>query len=82
MTCAGSTKRCTRCGWELRLSMFAKDASKKSGYKSWCRACDNERCRRYYEANREKKLAYMRARNERPREERGWRGRSERWRSA
>jgi hypothetical protein len=82
MTSAGTTKRCSRCGWELLLSMFARDASKKSGFKSWCRACDNDRSRRYYAENREKKLAYMRARNERLREERGWRGRRERWRSA
>ena len=43
-----------------------------------CKVCDREKARRYYEANRERKLAYMAERNEALREAReatGWRGR-------
>ena len=60
------------------MSRFARDASKASGFKSHCKACDNEKSKRYYAANREKKLAYMRKRNEALRQAReagGWRGR-------
>jgi len=76
------TKRCTGCGWELRLSQFARDASKASGFKSSCKACDREKSRRYYEQNREKKLAYMNTRNAALREARGLRGRRSQRRAA
>ena len=68
-------RRCSRCGWELALDMFAIDRSKASGLKSHCKACDNEKSRAYYAANRERKLAYMRERNAALREARGLRGR-------
>jgi hypothetical protein len=32
--------------------MFARDRSKPSGHKSICKACDREKSRRYYEADR------------------------------
>ena len=76
-------KRCTGCGWELAIDMFARDASKASGHTSICKACDRDKSRRYYSANREKKLAYMNARNAASREARGLRGRrSQRRRAA
>lgn len=68
-------KVCPRCGADTPLEGFARDASKASGFKSHCKACDNLRCRRYYQQNREKKLAYMNARNARLREAKGIRGR-------
>jgi hypothetical protein len=71
-------KKCTKCGDELRVEEFARDKTKASGRKSICKACDREKSRRYYEANRERKLAYMAERNEALREAReatGWRGR-------
>jgi len=57
-------KVCPRCGAERELEEFARDASKASGFKSFCKACDNEKSRRYYEANRERKLAKMAERRE------------------
>jgi hypothetical protein len=36
---------------------FYPDSSKAAGRMSWCRACDLEKCRRYYAANRERVLA-------------------------
>ena len=59
----GRVKPCTRSGWELPVEKLATDASKASGHKSICKACDRDKSKRYYDQNREKKLAYMNARN-------------------
>jgi hypothetical protein len=67
--------RCYVCGETKPIGDFYRDASKAAGRMSRCRACDLEKCRRYYEQNRERKLAYMRARNAALREARGGRGR-------
>jgi len=75
-------KTCSKCGEGLRIDEFARDRSKASGRKSICRACDRAKARRYYAANRERKLAYTAERNEALREAReatGWRGRRHRW---
>jgi hypothetical protein len=72
-------KTCPRCGDQVPLEEFARDRSKASGYASRCKACDREKARRYYEANRERKLAYMAERTEALREARGWQGRRQRW---
>ena len=67
----------------MAIDMFARDASRSSGFKSICKPCDREKSRRYYAANRERKLAYMNARNAALREARGLRGRrSQRRRAA
>jgi hypothetical protein len=66
----------------LRLEEFSRDRTKASGYKGFCKACDNAKSRRYYEANRERKLAAMAKRSAALREARestGWRGRRTRW---
>jgi len=42
---------------------FARDASKRDGLKSWCKTCDAERARAYYEANREQVLQRAAARH-------------------
>jgi hypothetical protein len=55
---------------------------KATGRKSVCKACDREKARRYYEANRERKLAYMAERNEALQQARGWQGRRQRWSAA
>lgn len=52
-------KTCRKCGTEHPIEEFARDASKASGYKRLCKPCDNEKSRRYYERNRERKLASM-----------------------
>jgi hypothetical protein len=45
----------------LTLDRFSVDRSKRTGRKSSCRDCDNERCRDYYAANREDVLARVNA---------------------
>jgi hypothetical protein len=57
------TTTCYACHEELPIEEFAPDGSKSSGRKSICRGCDRAKSRRYYDANRERKLAYMAKRN-------------------
>ena len=79
---ASPPKSCTKCGEDLRIEEFARDKTKANGRKSICKACDREKSRRYYEANRERKLASMAKRRAALREAReatGWRGRRQRW---
>lgn len=54
--------RCKICGETKPLERFATDPGRKSGFKTWCKACDRERSRRYYAKNKEKRRAYDRAR--------------------
>jgi hypothetical protein len=78
-------RTCSKCGEELPVEEFARDRTKTSGYKGFCKACDNAKSRRYYEANRERRLASMATRRAALREARGatgWRGRRNRWRAA
>jgi hypothetical protein len=49
--------RCYACGEEKPVHEFYPDSSKAAGRMSRCRACDLEKCRRYYAANRERVLA-------------------------
>ena len=51
----------------MNSAAFAPDGSKASGFKSICRDCDCEKLRRYYAANRERKLAAANERNARKR---------------
>jgi hypothetical protein len=53
---------CSKCGGEKPLGEFAVDASKSSGVKSWCKACDAARSLAYYEANRERVIRRVLAR--------------------
>jgi len=50
-----TAKRCSRCGVDKPLEQFAVDRSKRSGRKTWCRACDAERSIRYYQAHVEER---------------------------
>lgn len=54
-------KVCTRCDKTLPVDAFAKDASKSSGLKSQCKACDAARSAEYYTENQDKKREYYRA---------------------
>ena len=58
--------RCYACERALNSAAFAPDGSKASGFKSICRDCDCEKLRRYYAANRERKLAAANERNASP----------------
>lgn len=54
-------KRCSKCGIWGTLDDYSKDATKKGGLRSRCKACVRE----YYERNREQIRAYRRERYER-----------------
>jgi len=56
-------KRCGECGEVRDVEEFSRDRSRRDGRMVRCRDCDNARARRYYEANRERKLAAANARN-------------------
>ena len=71
--------RCYACERALNSAAFAPDGSKASGFKSFksiCRDCDCEKLRRYYAANRERKLAAANERNARKRAVRDSRSRA------
>lgn len=50
---------CSRCGELLPVDEFARDASKSSGRKGYCKACDAARCRDYYARSGEQKKARL-----------------------
>jgi hypothetical protein len=56
-------RTCPRCGEFRKTDEFAPDPSKASGRKSHCKACDAAKSRRYYEANRQRVIARVSARN-------------------
>jgi hypothetical protein len=47
------SRKCPRCGEDRAAEEFARDGTKASGRKSFCKSCDNAKSKRYYEANRE-----------------------------
>jgi 5-methylcytosine-specific restriction endonuclease McrA len=53
---------CPRCKTSKDESMFFKDKSRKSGYKSWCKVCSTEKRKAWVEQNKETLRAYDRAR--------------------
>ena len=59
----GGRKRCPKCGEVRDCDEFARDASKRDGRKSVCKTCNRARAQAYYEANREKVIARVQARN-------------------
>jgi hypothetical protein len=42
------TKVCSKCGIEQDIAMFNRDKHKASGYRSWCKTCDNINSRVQY----------------------------------
>ena len=55
------TKSCSNCGEVLELEEFPLDRSKGDGHKSRCKECDRAAAKAYYEANRERVLARIKA---------------------
>lgn len=47
-------KKCTKCLENKYISCFSKAHTKKSGYKSQCKACDSEYGKLHYSKNKEK----------------------------
>lgn len=55
-------RRCARCGVDKPVEEFTFDRDKRCGRGSYCRPCEQERSRDYYQRNRERILARMAAR--------------------
>ena len=55
-------KVCSKCGVEKESSLFNRDRSKASGYRSWCKTCDNINSKVQYnkdpQARRDKRKEY------------------------
>ena len=51
-------KTCTKCGAEKPHAEFHKDKKAKDGLKYYCKACDNEHKKKWYEDNKEHKKKY------------------------
>ena len=45
------TKMCTKCGRELPLSEFTKNKASKDGLRAYCKECQKEYKKEYYENN-------------------------------
>jgi hypothetical protein len=56
-------RECPNCGELRKIAEFARDRSKASGRKSHCKLCDAAKAKSYYEANRERVIARVSARN-------------------
>ncbi|MGC4940953.1 hypothetical protein [Kribbella sp. DT2] len=58
------TKTCTKCKRTLPTVEFARDASKRCGFKSICKGCDRAKAGAYYRANRDRRRAYWQAKRD------------------
>ena len=47
-------KVCTKCKEQKPLSAFRKQSSTKDGLKYYCKECDNQTAKKYYEKNKNK----------------------------
>ena len=47
-------KICTKCNEEKPLDAFRKQSSTKDGLKYYCKECDNQTAKKYYEKNKNK----------------------------
>lgn len=56
-------KTCTSCNTPKELELFAKAPGRKYGRHSHCKACVNERCKKYYHLNPEKKKEQIKKAN-------------------
>ena len=55
-----TVKTCTKCGEEKALTEFYTSSSGKYGRRADCKACHIEQKLKYHQANRERRLEYMR----------------------
>ena len=47
-------KICTKCKEQKPLEAFRKQSSTKDGLKYYCKECDNQTAKKYYEKNKSK----------------------------
>ena len=68
-------KTCSKCDVEKELSLFNRDKAKASGYRSWCKECDNASAKAAYlnnvEGRREKRKTYYYTNREQEIQKRG-----------
>jgi hypothetical protein len=50
-------KTCTHCHQEKLFEAFYTSSTHKSGYVSWCKNCEADRCKAKFECRKEKQLA-------------------------
>jgi hypothetical protein len=50
-------KTCTHCKQEKPFEAFYTSSTHKSGYVSWCKVCESERCKAKFERRKERHLA-------------------------
>lgn len=55
-----ASKQCSKCGGVKPLEQFPADSSKPDGHRGECQECRAAAGRKYYQANREAKLAWQR----------------------
>ena len=55
------SKTCRICGESHDLSFYHKDRLAKDGHRNECKSCSKKKGRKYYLANRDKRLRYYRA---------------------
>ena len=51
-------KVCSKCRRQLGLSEFSKNKRYKDGLICWCKGCNNEHRKQYYQSNKDKALDY------------------------
>ena len=54
------TKKCFRCKQDKTLNCYNKKKDMRSGLKPYCRECESEYNREYYQKTKEKKRRYNR----------------------
>lgn len=54
-------KICTKCGKIKDISLFRNQTACKDGKRTYCIKCDNIYQRKWYHANKEKRLAQVKA---------------------
>ena len=52
------TKKCPKCGEIKNIDEFYKSNSRKDGFSSWCKICDNQSHKNYVDNNKEKLREY------------------------
>lgn len=54
-----NTKICSKCGRELPIECFYKCKSNKDGLFCWCKDCQKQHRKQYYQSHREEELERM-----------------------
>ncbi len=55
------SKVCRSCQTDKPISEFSKNSKNKDGYRYFCKVCEKEKAKSYYEQNKERVKATVRA---------------------